>query len=508
MLDPAPTPDWSLEDTAHLLNRAGFGASPAALRDWHALGRTAAVAKLVDPPTDRQPEARPNWYSHEKYRDLAISVRDQRMALMADAGTPAQQQERQRQLRKALQDRQQAAEAAGWWLDRMFTTPSPLVEKMTLFWHGHFATSIEKVKDPYLMLQQNELFRTHALGNMRDLTKAVARDPAMMIYLDTDQSLQTKPNENFAREVMELFTLGEGHYTEQDIKEAARAFTGLKINRLLGRSFFHEPSWDSAKKEFLGETGAFRSDDIIDIIYRKPQCARFLAEKVCAFFVSDTPSESLVAAVAEELRRHEFAVAPVLRTLFLSAEFYSPLHRRTQIKSPVQFLVQSRHALGLGSLPRPIQLGILQQLGQIVFRPPNVAGWDGGRAWINTNTLLARYNVAGFLVKGPESGYRPPLPMGRNAAAKDNRAARDRLARRIAQKSVVDLAALAPEDLRRDRAALLTALSDRLFQCDLATADRKPFEEYLAQQADGALSGDAVASLLHLMMSTPHFQLC
>jgi uncharacterized protein (DUF1800 family) len=508
MLDPAPVSDWSPEETAHLLNRAAFGAAPDTVREWHALGRLAAVKKLTTPTESAPLAAPPAWFSPEKYKALAIAVRDERMEIMSSNAAEAQQRARQRQLRRRMQDRQQAVEAAGWWLDRMFASPAPLVEKMTLFWHGHFATSIEKVKDPYLMLQQNELFRSQALGNIRDLTKAVARDPAMMVYLDTDQSVQTKPNENFAREIMELFTLGEGHYTEQDIKEAARAFTGLKINRLLGRSFFHDPSWDSGKKEFLGESGPFRSDDIVDILFRRPPCARFLAGKLCAFFISDSPSEDLVAAVAGLLQQHDYAVAPVLETVFLSAEFYRPEHRRAQIKSPVQFLVQTRHALALRSLPRPIQIGVLQQLGQSLFRPPNVAGWDGGRAWINTNTLLARYNISGYLVKGAASGYRPPLAQGRQLPKNENRAARDRLSKMLARHAVADVAALAPPALRENRTALLDALCDRLFQAPLTEADRRPFVDYLARQGDGPLTDEAVASLLHLMMSTPQFQLC
>lgn len=509
MLDPITTPDWSLAETVHLLNRAGFGAAPAAVREWHALGRTAAVDRLFAAEESAAlTSARPAWFSMEKYRDLAIAVRDERMALAAEKGNPAEQKARQRRLKQMTQDRQQAAEAAGWWLDRMYATRVPLVEKMTLFWHGHFATSLEKVKDPYLILQQNELFRSHALGNIRELAKAVARDPAMMIYLDTDQSVQTKPNENFAREVMELFTLGEGHYREQDVKEAARALTSLKVNRLLGRSFFHEPSWDDGEKTFLGERGRHQCDDLVDIIFRKPECARFLGEKLCAFFISDSPSPELAAAVAEALRRHDHAVAPVLRTVFLSAEFYAPHHRRAQIKSPVQFLVQTRHALELDDLPRPLQLGILQQLGQVLFRPPNVAGWDGGRAWINTNTLLARYNVAGFLLKGPDSRYRPPLAMGRNAASKDTRAARDRLARMLSRRAVVRMSAMVTPDQRRDPAAALTALSERVFQAPLRGADRLPFEKFLARQGGRELTDAALASLLHLLMSTPRYQLC
>jgi uncharacterized protein (DUF1800 family) len=357
------------------------------------------------------------------------------------------------------------------------------------------------------MLQQNELFRDQALGNLKSLTKAVSRDPAMMIYLDTDESLKTKPNENFAREIMELFTLGEGHYTEADIKEAARAFTGYKVNRLLGKFFFHEPSWDEGEKRFFGESGAFTGDDIIDRIFARPQCAKFLARKLWVFFVSEEAPEPLVEALASRLRECDFELKPFLRTVFLSEEFYRPEVRRTQIKSPVQFLVGARHALDLDRLPAGVQLGILQQLGQTLFRPPNVAGWEGGRAWINTNTLLARYNIAGFLVKGSASGFRPPgLARRPDQAPKNNRAAR--AAERAARDATADVAALVPAGDREDRPALVRSLARRLFQAELDPKDLRTFDEFVARQPSGPLTDAAVADLLHLMMSTPMFQLC
>jgi len=508
LLVPAPASDWTLEETTHLLRRAGFGAAPDALREWHAMGRIAAVERLVEPPPPSvRSGERPAWFAPEKYRELVATVRDERAAMMAEKLPEAEQRSRQQVLRRLLQNRQQANEAVGWWLDRLFTTEAPLVEKMTLFWHGHFATSIDKVRDPYLMLQQNELFRSQALGNMRALTRAVVRDPAMMIYLDTAQSTKRQPNENFAREIMELFTLGEGHYSEDDIREAARAFTGLRINRPLGQSFFHRPSWDAGVKSVLGDRGRLQPDDVVDILFRQPACSRFLARKLCAYFVSDAPPDEMVDAIAATIRRYDFEVAPVMRALFLSAAFYDPAYRRTQIKSPVQFLVQTRHALGLANVPRPLQLGILQQLGHVLFRPPNVAGWDSGRAWITTNTLLTRYNIAGFLVKGPASGYRPPLVLDRNAAPAANRPARDRLARQLARHALPNLTDLAPADLRRDRSALLTDLSHRLFHCPLDPEARRPFEEFLDRQGEGDLSDAAVANLIHLMMSTPHYQL-
>lgn len=508
MLEPAPADDWSIEDAAHLLNRAGFGGPPDTLREWHSLGRTAAVARLLKGPEAAGAPALPRWFDPDAYRTRITTQLEERRKLQASGEAEAREEARQLQRRRAMKDRQQATEAAGWWLDRLFTTPAPLVEKMTLFWHGHFATSIAKVKDPYLMLQQNELFRRHALGNVRALTREVVRDPAMMIYLDTHRSTRRHPNENFARELMELFTLGEGRYSEDDVMAAARAFTGLRINRPLGRAFFHRPSWDPGTKEFLGRSGRFQADDIVDILFAEEACAPFLARKIAAFFISDAPSDALVNAIAAEFRRHDFEVAPVLHTVFRSTEFYRPEYRRSRIKSPVQFVVQSRHALELDSLPRALQLGILQLLGQSLFQPPNVAGWDGGRAWITTHTLLARYNIAGYLVKGPASGFRPPLVHHRKAPAANNRDGRERLARQLARRAVADVAALAPPALRQDRHSLLAALELRLFQETLDETARRPFLEYLEQQGDGPPGPETVASLLHLMMSSPRYQLC
>jgi uncharacterized protein (DUF1800 family) len=507
MLEPITTGAWTRDDAAHLLNRAGFGARPERLGEWHELGRAVAVEKLLDGGEAPALAARPAWFSFEAHRDEMIQRRDERMAVMAMATGEVDQKARMKFLKAMGQDRQRMAEAAGWWSDRMAQTQAPLVEKMTLFWHGHFATSVDKVKDPYLMLQQNELFRSQALGNIKTLAKAVSKDPAMMVYLDMDESLKTKPNENFAREVMELFTLGEGHYTEADIKQAARAFTGYKINRLLGRFFFHQPSWDDGEKEFFGKTGAFTGDDIIDRIFSKPQCAKFLAQKIWTFFVAENPAPPLVEALAAKLREGNYELKPFLRMILLSAEFYAPEARRTQIKSPVQFLVGSRHVLKIKDLPAPLELGILQRLGQSLFRPPNVAGWDGGRSWINTNTLLARYNIAGFLIKGPSSDYRPPLFARRPAQApKNDRSAR--AAEFLGRSVGVDLAALVPPDLRADRASVVRSLALRLFQADLDPKDLKTFDDFVARQPNGPLGDAALRDLLHLMMSTPLYQLC
>ncbi len=265
----------------------------------------------------------------------------------------------------------------------MRKSDSPLVEKMTLFWHGHFASSVQKVKNVHWMWLQNETFRRHALGNFATLLHEVARDPAMMIYLDLAQSSAAHPNENWSREVMELFTLGIGHYTEQDIREAARAFTGYRLD-LRSQQFRYEPALhDAGRKTFMGKSGDFSGDDILDIILQQPACPALIGLKLCRFFVQDEPATPLIDAVAGSLQNHGFEVRPVLRELFSAEQFYSDAVIRSQIKSPIQFLIQTCHLLGTELPPAHVTQPALRKMGQVPFAPPNVKGWDGGKSWIS-----------------------------------------------------------------------------------------------------------------------------
>ncbi len=289
-----------------------------------------------------------------------------------------------------------------WWLDRMMNGPAPLLEKLTLFWHGHFATSIDKVKDAYFMWRQNDTLRRNAFGSFAALTKKMSRDPAMMIYLDLEKSRQEHPNENWAREVMELFTVGIGNYSEKDIRESARAFTGYRIDMSTQQFRFAAFQQDHTNKTFMGQAGALDGDQVIDIIVRQPACAHFIGRKLWRFFVDDEPSTQVVDAVAETLRKHNFEIRPVLREIFTSAEFYDEHAMQSQIKSPVQFLVQTAKLLET-PLPDPTDRGserLATDAGQTLFAPPNVKGWDGGKSWITTSTLLFRYNFANYLVNG------------------------------------------------------------------------------------------------------------
>ncbi len=236
---PRATGSWTKREARHLLNRAGFGGSPGEIEKLHGLGREKAVEHLLEPEDDGGSYPRPEWATVTQALADMRGRMEQRREVQRKGRTmgAAEMEKLRRTTFQEMQkdNRRRSVEAQGWWFRRILTTGAPLQEKMTLFWHDHFATSIKKVKQPVLMIEQNDLFRKHAFGNFRELTQEVVKDPAMMLYLDTQRSSKAMPNENFAREVMELFTLGEGNYTEQDVKEAARAFTGYRLNRLNGK---------------------------------------------------------------------------------------------------------------------------------------------------------------------------------------------------------------------------------------------------------------------------------
>lgn len=384
-----PAFQWNARTARHLLNRAGFGVPPSAIAKLAAMKPEEAVAAFVDyerfPDKLPGPTWLPRTYSSREMRRMESQLSE----------------EERRRLRQELQ--REAREAIGrlqiWWLNRMCHTQRPLEEKLALFWHGHFATSAEKVTDPSRNYHLNEVFRRHGAGNFRRLVTEVGRSPAMLRYLDQAQSNRQKPNENWARELMELFTLGIGHYTETDIKEAARAFTGWTERD--GQFHYEARRHDPGLKTFLGRTGYFGGDDIIAIILEQPACAEFICRKLWTYFAYENPEPEIVEGLADTLRRNDYELKPVLRRMFLSRAFYSDKAVGTQIKSPAQLVANLLVQLDAPLEERPpIAQLAMRAMGQSLFSPPNVKGWDGGRAWINTNTLLVRYNFASYLVSG------------------------------------------------------------------------------------------------------------
>lgn len=394
MFEPLPASRWNETTAAHLLSRAGFGGSPQEIADLHKMGLDQAVSYLVD--YDRIPdnEPAPDWVRSNSTIVQQNQVYGEAMRLSDE--------ETKRKLREAQDSgrRGQIFDLRYWWLRRMALGPRPFQEKMTLFWHGHFATGFDKVNLPYLLWLQNETLRQHALAPFGQLLVAVARDPAMLIYLDGAYSHKGKPNENFAREVMELFTLGEGHYTEQDIQQAAKAYTGWGLTKDRQAYEYHPKDHDDGPKTIFGQTSNFTGEEVLGLIVAKPECAEFISAKLWRFFVQDEPPPALVAALGREFQAHGMDVKHLMTTIFRSREFYSPDVIRAQIKSPAQWLIETSHQLESPLPTRPMSLAILNALGQDLFQPPNVKGWPGGITWITTTSLLNRYNFAAELVEG------------------------------------------------------------------------------------------------------------
>lgn len=352
---------------AHLLRRAGFGATEAELDAYTQLGFAGAVDRLLNP---------------EQVDDSAT---DQLLQPLTDK----------------LGDKKQIEAAKFWWLNRMLYTRRPLQEKMALFWHNHFATANSKVGNAVLMLQQIQLFRDQGLGNFETLLQKVTRDPAMLIWLDNRQNRKAAPNENYAREVQELFTVGIGNYTEQDIHEAARAFTGHTLDKNL-TYVFAPKQHDDGVKTFQGQSGNFDADDILAILVRNPATARFITSKLFSWFVYDTPDPSTIDRLANTFTTSGFDIRSVLRDMFTGPEFLSAQAFHGVIKQPADYVVGSLKSLNVQNVG-PDVTQVLRRMGQDLLNPPDVSGWKGGAAWINSSTLFERFNWADKLSMGRDA---------------------------------------------------------------------------------------------------------
>ena len=405
-LSPIGASDWTPERARHLLNRAGFGGSPDDVARLAAMPPEEAVEWFINfkasdnshlQPFDHSGIYDPTLTPFPPTRPAATRLAQDTGAAMGVEAKPAGPRRLQPVadrfffwLRGSMLETRRVA---NWWADRMVSTNRPLQEKLALFWHGHFASSEDKVRDYRKMLGQVALFQEHAAGNFATLLAAVSRDPGMLVYLDAGQNLKSRPNENFGRELMELFTMGVGNYTEEDLREAARAFTGWRDNDLS----FHidEAQHDDSQKTFLGRTGPFGGQDVLDIILAQPATGNFIAGKLYRFLVRDDLSPQFQEKLGGLLRSNAYEIAPFLQTVFLSRDFYSPSSVGTHIKGPVELIVSTYRCLGLNATPgMPDFYSTSTDLGQALLSPPTVAGWSQGRAWITPGSLLARGNFA------------------------------------------------------------------------------------------------------------------
>lgn len=392
----AQVPDRLSEaDARYLLSRTGFAPSPAEVAPWVGLAPEVAVDRLIAQASAAAPRHPAPAFTAEPARVPYGQLPDD---------------EARKAARKQAQDDTRAL--AVWWLQEMRESPTPLAERMALFWHNHFATSEQKVQQPQGMYAQHLLFRRFALGSFRELLHAVSRDPAMLIWLDGNSNRAKAPNENFAREVMELFTLGEGHYGEQDVREAARAFSGWTVRRATWEAVFVPRQFDSGPKNLFGQTANDTMTTALDRILAQPASARFLVDKLWREFVSPDPEPRAAGRAAAELRASGWQIGAALRVLLLSDTFWAPDTRGTLVKSPVE--------LGVGVLRQfDIALDDIAPLeaftgrtGQDLFLPPNVKGWPGGTAWIDSTTLLERKRFTERVFRAFENGERAMMASG------------------------------------------------------------------------------------------------
>ena len=405
------------------MRRGGFGAKPSEIKELVELGPAKTIDRILS-----------------KNNTQALEAFEQESS----------------QIVSAVRSGGSIDSLAAWWLHRMIHTPSPLVEKITLFWHGHFATGADKVNDIELMVQQNKLLREHALGDFRKMVHEVSKDPAMLLYLDSASNRKTHPNENYARELMELFCLGEGNYTEQDVQQLARCFTGWEIRR---KSFRFNPyQHDSGLKTLLDRQGIESGQEAIDAVLAHRSMPTFIAGKLVRFFVCDEPNPTpeFLEPLAEVFRKSQFTIEPLVRTILSSKLMLSDWSVGKKVRSPIDFMVESIRSLQVTTNLDRLAKG-LDGIGQALFNPPNVKGWDGGRAWINSSTLIGRSNLIVDLLREPATRF------GRT-----------------------DLAAWLKSQQLTDQNQWLKWLEDSLLSVPLNDSDKQRLQ-IIAEKSDGGL---------------------
>lgn len=378
----------TFNEAKHLLLRTGFGGTATEILSLVGLTKQAAVHKIIE-RVDTFAQTSPPVWVHD-----SPPTRRQRKSMS---------KVERKEFRKTT--KQKAFKLKSWWFQQCINSSSPFSERMTLFWHNHFTSSLQKVRWPPYMYQQNALLRRYALGNFRELLHKIVKDPAMIIYLDNISNRKNKPNENFARELLELFTLGEGHYSEQDIKQAAKAFTGWKINRSTAQFRFAPKQHDFGYKRFLGRSGEFSGEQIIDIILDHPQTSLHITEKLWREYVSLKPDPKEIQRLARIFRANNYELKELLQGLLTSKQFWEKSNRAGLIKSPVELIVGTLRVLQIHVHDLDPIVRLSRRLGQDILNPPNVKGWPGGTAWISTDTFLLRQSFTSQIMRGMDAHH-------------------------------------------------------------------------------------------------------
>lgn len=498
-MNPINAKDWGFAQARHLLWRAGFGGTPAQINTLVKWGPTKSVDHLLNyesVPFDAvkaedfdKDIIRP--YNREEQGELARARRNGDEEAVTRLRAKRQEAERT--------DRQQMRDVQHWWLKRMIESPRPLEEKMTLFWHGHFATNYRTIEDSYHMFMQNQMFRKNAVGNFGKMLYEIIRDPAMIAYLDNNDSRKGRPNENLAREIMELFSLGVGNYTEQDIKEGAKALTGYTFSD--DEFEFQKNNHDTSVKSILGKRGTLDGDDFVSAILEKPACAKYITKKLYRFFAFDYPTgrrevdsvcQSAQSQLEGTLLGSRYEIKPVLRRLFLSEHFYQPEIMLEQIKSPTQLVVGAMRSLNTPARDLGVLNDAMNLMGQNIFFPPSVKGWDGGRSWINTATLFTRQNILCFMITGK-------TPSGYDALANREKYDPSFLLATLDTGGSGDVASIPPQEA-----------VDLLLRFCLGKSESYNRDVLLSliQSRGNTLTPDTITQLLLLITAMPEYQLC
>jgi uncharacterized protein (DUF1800 family) len=456
----------------HLLARTSFAAPVSEVDNFSRLTREQASSKLLSwSQTARALSSHaPSWVNEPVI-------------------APRRLREMSTEERQAMQRmfNQRGMEMRVWWMQEMLTTPSPLTEKMVLFWHNHFVSSTQKVRQPQYMYRQHMLLRRHALGNFGEMLHEIARDPAMVVYLDSASNRKGRPNENFARELMELFTLGEGHYTESDVKEAARAFTGWSIDPERGEFLFRAAVHDDGTKAVLGKAGNLDGAAVLDILLAHPRTAEFIVAKLWREFVSPNPDPAEVRRIGAIFRDSRYDIRSALRAMLNSDAFYDTRNHASLIKSPVDLVVGTLRQFQFTTGDVQPLVVTVAQLGQNLFAPPNVKGWPGGELWINSTTLLARKQFLDRIFRADEA--RPAMMLVAANTSKGGAAAeaRQRFMRGMAE---------------------ISFDSDRWLRESVRTDSGAVARLVLAAPPHNAMPGDATGmELIRRMTQDPAYQL-
>lgn len=498
---PIAPKDFGYEQARHLLWRAGFGGTPIQIQTLASWGPQKAVEYILDPGNAPEDRPRSDLFDRNIMRDQTPAERKAYQAARQKQDEDALAKFRADQQRRQGQDRQQISEVQRWWLKRMIETPRPLEERMVLFWHGHFATSYRNIENSYHMFLQNQMFRENALGNFSNLLSGIIHDPAMLKYLNNDTSRKGKANENLAREIMELFSLGIGGYSENDIKEGAKALTGYTFKD--DAFVFEKNNHDGSVKKILGKSGAFDGDAFVKIILEQPGVSRYITRKLYSFFCSELPpaerasldqltpaQQSVLRDLATNFYNSRYELKPVLRRLFLSQHFYDDKIMNEQIKSPAQLVVGAVRSLDTPVRDLSILNDALDLMGQNLYFPPSVKGWDGGRTWINTSTMFVRQNLMAFLLTGKK-------PRGYDANANDMQYDPMPLLGELAKAS---------PGSEKDPAAV----ADYLLRLTIGNAPDAATQalQTLSKETGDTVTRELVIGYLLLITAMPEYQLC